>query len=194
MAQGVVDQLEPVQVAEEDGEPLVRTRAGQQGVELLGEQHPVGQAGQRVVGGLVPDGGQQARLLQGGGRLVGSEDVGELQDVEQLLDLGAGRLAGEEAGFAGPGQQTTPDSTREAGVECRPALVLGGEDGAGSAQCVGELAAVGEGQQLVTHRGAAGAGHGEVQGPPGTRRLPTLTPAGGHAAHVLPSSGLSLPV
>jgi hypothetical protein len=71
----------------------------------------------------------------------------------------------------------------------------GGEQGASSAE--GVTAAVRHRQQLVPHGRAAGAREGAVDRPARPRRLPTLTPAGGHAAHrscLLPVSSRGTPI
>ena len=59
VAERVVDHLEPVQVDEADAEPAVPVAGVGRtaGAEPLGEQGAVGQVGQRVVGGLVPEPG-----------------------------------------------------------------------------------------------------------------------------------------
>ena len=55
MAEGVVDDLEVVEVEEQDDGDRARPAARQPLVDLLGEQGPVGEAGQRVVMGLVAE-------------------------------------------------------------------------------------------------------------------------------------------
>ena len=69
--QGVVDLLEPVEVAEEDGHVLLGSRRGESCLQSLEEQHPVGQSGQRVVRGPVTHGLEEPCLLQRRGGLVG---------------------------------------------------------------------------------------------------------------------------
>src|SRR3954470_19379015 len=77
--------------------------------------------------------------------------------------------------------QTTPASGGRSGPASgsghRPRRAGGG----GSAGQ--ERAAVGDGQELVPHGGAARAREGPVDRPPGTRGLSTLAPAGRHGAH-----------
>ena len=53
VAEAVVDQREPVQVQDAHADPGVRCRVGGHAGEVLGEQGPVGQPGQRVVLGGV---------------------------------------------------------------------------------------------------------------------------------------------
>ena len=67
VTEGVVDDLEVVEVEEDDGDgPPVPPVQGQGVLQPVEEQRPVGQAGQHVVEGLVP----QQRLA---GRQLGGE-------------------------------------------------------------------------------------------------------------------------
>jgi hypothetical protein len=100
VAEAVVDALEAVDVQEEGGEAVLRPapEAGQAGGQPVHEQGPVGQAGQRVVEGAVPQ-----PLL--GAAAVG--DVGADGGRAQHLALGVaqhGVAPGDEAPVAGLGE------------------------------------------------------------------------------------------
>ena len=90
MAQLVVDLLEAVEVAEQHR----RVVAGGEGLlEPVGEQHAVGQAGQRVVDGLVADVAHQPCPLQRGRRLVGHAPQAQDQLAGTAGRSGAGAPA-----------------------------------------------------------------------------------------------------
>ena len=72
VAEAVVDQLEVVEIEEQDrAQRLLAPEAGQRVLEPVDEQHPVGQAGQRVVHGPVADGVLDRLALERIGQHVG---------------------------------------------------------------------------------------------------------------------------
>ena len=88
VAEAVVDGLEPVEVEEEQGDPLfVPWRLGQRGGDAVAEQHPVGDAAQVVVQGEVLDAGpllDEPQEVGDGDRGDGDRSEGEPGDTARM--------------------------------------------------------------------------------------------------------------
>ena len=86
MAQGVVDGLEVVEVAHHERNRLAPALSPQQRVvDPIGEQDPVPQPGERVVGGLMGELGLAFSKLDDR-RLEPAREPGILHDGEELAD------------------------------------------------------------------------------------------------------------
>jgi hypothetical protein len=117
VAEAVVDLLEPVQVEEEDGHrPGLAFGPPQGVVDPVLEQGPVGQAGQRVVEGLV---GELVLQLTALGDVAGVED--QAADAGVVEQVGDGDLGGAlVAGAVPQGQLQLQDPVGPLGDLGRP--------------------------------------------------------------------------
>jgi hypothetical protein len=117
VAQAVVDVLEVVQVDEQDGQ-VARGRAGQGVLDPLGEQGPVGQAGQPVVERLVDELGLE---------LLAVRDVAGVE--HQAADVGVLEQVGGDRLRVQPGAVAVAHPPGLGGRHPRPQGRLGHEPG-----------------------------------------------------------------